>query len=865
LNRPSFAPVLRHQIAVAAAFSAMLIFTLLFAPGSAIAGVSGQIGTAWKPVEEIGGMGLFELNQVGVDPSDGSVFIANSDAEFENTIIRKFSSTGTFEGSVSLPGRAYQGIAVDPTAHRFYVVKDEGEEQELKASKILAFSTIPSGAQLQPATEPELPVPTGSAALAHPQEIVLDPSSGDLIVVGKEAKEVEENGVEVEKEFTTLQRIDVAPITGAGTVGGKFTDEVVGAPGQLNERAITVDKAGVTYLLAENNNASAGQQAITAQYLPPNFSASSELTPVPGFEAAADIGRIVIRRGPNKPNFGPQVAVSTSASGEDTLYWKQQAGSSNNILVESYSVAGKSRANVFGGGSEEGECSITSPPAALVAEENGDLAVFSQGSAVGPGEARETLPDYYQFGPGGSRCRAPAPAFKLESGGSTVTSVQSGSTASTVTLNGSETELNGATTLEGGSWKVEGPEAFSEPISGSNLTLSHKFRAPGHYTIRMMIEAKEENLGKMFSAQPRTLEVTVDPAVSIPTVTGVTPDEGATTGGRVVTITGTNLTGTAVVKFGDTGVVCAETPATCEVVSDTEVKATAPVLPAGIVNVHAINGAGESPTNSPADEFTAVLPPVVSGVTPNKGPSAGGTEVTITGTNLTNVTEVKFGSVGVVCTNSASTCKVESDTEVKATSPVMPAGELDVHAVAGEIESPVNSPGDLFSSVAGKFSLTVAKAGSGAGTVSSSPGGINCGTACTGSFTERTSVTLTAGAASGSTFAGWGGACSGVASTCVVPMNAAETVTATFNANPPAEEHKTTESKSTTENKSTPVETHPGPGPTPKTKAEILAAKRKAALKKCQKVKGKAKAMCVKKANQIGKPKPKKVKKPKKK
>jgi endoglucanase len=44
-------------------------------------------------------------------------------------------------------------------------------------------------------------------------------------------------------------------------------------------------------------------------------------------------------------------------------------------------------------------------------------------------------------------------------------------------------------------------------------------------------------------------------------------------------------------------------------------------------------------------------------------------------------------------------------------------------------------------------------------------------------------VTLTAAAASGSTFAGWGGACTGTAG-CTVSMTQARTVTATFNSSP---------------------------------------------------------------------------------
>lgn len=76
--------------------------------------------------------------------------------------------------------------------------------------------------------------------------------------------------------------------------------------------------------------------------------------------------------------------------------------------------------------------------------------------------------------------------------------------------------------------------------------------------------------------------------------------------------------------------------------------------------------------------------------------------------------------------------------------------------------------------------LTVGKAGSGSGTVTSSPAGISCGSTCSSAFTNGTSVTLTAAAASGSAFAGWsGGGCSGTA-TCTVALSADTTVTATF-------------------------------------------------------------------------------------
>src|SRR5439155_6729908 len=78
------------------------------------------------------------------------------------------------------------------------------------------------------------------------------------------------------------------------------------------------------------------------------------------------------------------------------------------------------------------------------------------------------------------------------------------------------------------------------------------------------------------------------------------------------------------------------------------------------------------------------------------------------------------------------------------------------------------------------FALTVTKAGTGGGTVTSSPAGISCGATCSTSFTPGTVVTLSAAPAAGSTFAGWSGSgCSGTG-TCTVTMNAATSVTATF-------------------------------------------------------------------------------------
>jgi uncharacterized repeat protein (TIGR02543 family) len=79
----------------------------------------------------------------------------------------------------------------------------------------------------------------------------------------------------------------------------------------------------------------------------------------------------------------------------------------------------------------------------------------------------------------------------------------------------------------------------------------------------------------------------------------------------------------------------------------------------------------------------------------------------------------------------------------------------------------------------GQRTLTVSKAGTGQGTVTSDRGGIDCGGTCSASFPQGTSVTLVATSAANSSFAGWSGACTGQ-SVCSVTMNADKAVTATF-------------------------------------------------------------------------------------
>ena len=83
-------------------------------------------------------------------------------------------------------------------------------------------------------------------------------------------------------------------------------------------------------------------------------------------------------------------------------------------------------------------------------------------------------------------------------------------------------------------------------------------------------------------------------------------------------------------------------------------------------------------------------------------------------------------------------------------------------------------------SVPEAFTLTVIKAGTGDGTVSTSPSGLNCGEVCTASFKKGTVVTLTATPSGNSSFQAWSGSLTGTTNPQSLTMDRDKTVTATF-------------------------------------------------------------------------------------
>jgi N-acetylneuraminic acid mutarotase len=227
-----------------------------------------------------------------------------------------------------------------------------------------------------------------------------------------------------------------------------------------------------------------------------------------------------------------------------------------------------------------------------------------------------------------------------------------------------------------------------------------------------------------------------------PVVTGVSPSTGPAAGGTAVTVSGSNLTGGSV-TFGTaaaTGVSCSATSCT----------ATSPAG-TGTVNVTVTTASGASATSS-ADQFTytAAPPPAptVTKVSPASGPAAGGTAVTVSGSNLTggSVTFGTAAATGVSC--SATSCTATS-----------PAGTGTVNVTVS------TASGTSATSSADQFTYTAAPPPAPAVTGISPPTGPPAG----GTAVTVTGANLTGGSVAFGTAAATGVSCSATSCSATSP------------------------------------------------------------------------------------------------
>jgi len=166
--------------------------------------------------------------------------------------------------------------------------------------------------------------------------------------------------------------------------------------------------------------------------------------------------------------------------------------------------------------------------------------------------------------------------------------------------------------------------------------------------------------------------------MAAPVVSSVSPQQGPTSGGTTVTVTGTGFAGATTVRFGS------KAATSFSVNSSTQITAVSPSSSVtGPVNLTVTTSQG---TSSQQVTFTYVVvsAPFLSALTPDKGPISGGTTVTLTGTNLSGATAVRFDGIA------ASSFTVNSATQITAVSPPHAAGGAPVTVTtAGGTSNPL--------------------------------------------------------------------------------------------------------------------------------------------------------------------------------
>ena len=293
-------------------------------------------------------------------------------------------------------------------------------------------------------------------------------------------------------------------------------------------------------------------------------------------------------------------------------------------------------------------------------------------TATSPAGAGNSVVDVTVTTPGGTSPANPADEFTYGSATAPPV-VDSIAPTSGVAAGGTSVTINGSGFLNHNAVYFNG-------VLASNVTLGTDSQItatapPGVGTVDVQVETPNglsaQNSGDLFTYTP------------LPVVTSVSPAAGPTIGGVLVSISGTGLTGATSVAFGGTSV-------TPTVLSDSEITAFAPPESAGAVDVTVTTPGGVSAT-SPADDFTYLGVPTVTGLEPAAGPATGGQTVGIFGAELQDVSVVRFGSAAA--------------TDVTMVNPgfltaVAPAGSglVDV-TVTTPGGTSVSSPADQFSYV----------------------------------------------------------------------------------------------------------------------------------------------------------------------
>ncbi len=133
-----------------------------------------------------------------------------------------------------------------------------------------------------------------------------------------------------------------------------------------------------------------------------------------------------------------------------------------------------------------------------------------------------------------------------------------------------------------------------------------------------------------------------------PTISTVSPDTGSSSGGEEITITGSNFSTTVDPTVTVGGVTCTVDGATN---TANQIKCETGPYASGSDDVDVVVTNSDGQTGTKTDGYSYRALPTLASITPNAGALAGGTEVTLSGTNFADGAIVKIGETE--CSNVA--------------------------------------------------------------------------------------------------------------------------------------------------------------------------------------------------------------------
>jgi hypothetical protein len=451
----------------------------------------------------------------GVDPTDNSVYVGDKPSAHVARI-QKLSETGQFLGAAMLEVKgeetAIEGVAIDPGLHRFYVlvVQTRGSNLAIDpeitaAADIYAFSTEVTEKEGQKVLEPASGTEEGGVlagkTVLHPQSVTLgqallepsgltvDPSSHDIILMGRE-----DRGEEVAEPSL---RVALERVSSAGALGARWVDKA-SSPFFEEESPTSpvVNNEGKIYVIggALIGGGEFGVEQIDE--IPKNFASSEQPKAFIKYDSGAS--ELVTFPGLPEPLEGG--GLSLAPDGTLWVYAKiLTVGETENFKnpgALSFTPAGALRG--WTGGQTlklgTGKCTISFFGHPMVAAGSGEqLFMF---------DSNPEAPHVVRFGPGGEGCpTAKANSLAAAVGATKIEPADVIAPGSEVKLTSSLSEANALKAK----WSFGDGGELVTSNQHQSLEALHKFTTEGEFKVKATVET--DNLATPTIVLERTLTV----------------------------------------------------------------------------------------------------------------------------------------------------------------------------------------------------------------------------------------------------------------------------------------------------------------------------------------------------------------------